>query len=464
MIIFLWIHSNHSPITTGIDSHLLPSSNGNLIILDISQFVHSTDSDSLWFLLNLFSLSSGLLLEKSQDETIFPQLHFLEKFLSLFHHEMGTLKSAISFPSLLFYSSSPISIKDSKKLLETFLKPENGFSEEISQKNSLKGILDSIFHSKEFLSPETLIQDPFQLFSSPNFIKRFVSFHSLPFGCLRLTGSLLTMIFHSFLEDGVGYQRFSSDIREQLVEEYLSSFENLSYDLFISQLKSSSSSSTLNEPTPALLPLLKSFKKDAIRSHSNSIALWDQHSIGSRKKLQSKIEDDIQEFRERIHQQVSQNCHQLLTDLKKNSTMTTPGAGAATLTLGESANSYNEFLALKNAIEKLVTSYSTSTQQYVTGATATAVTPPDSQGKQVAQGGSERVFSEEMNALRSEILRAYLIQRLQSSLEMGGQWLTSFNDLLTATSQKKDSLKSQLQSLQVPSSLSSLSLLTLLIA
>jgi hypothetical protein len=161
-------------MATEIESHLLPSSNETLCILDISQFVHSTDSDSLWLLLNLFSLSSGLLLEKTQDDSIFLQLHFLEQFLSLFHNEMGALKSTIPFPSLLFYSSSPLSVKDAKKVLENFVKPESGFSEDISQRNVLKGILDSLFHSKEFLSPDAGVPNKLELFSSPNFTKRFV--------------------------------------------------------------------------------------------------------------------------------------------------------------------------------------------------------------------------------------------------------------------------------------------------
>jgi hypothetical protein len=272
----------------------------------------------------------------------------------------------------------------------------------------------------------------------------------MPFGCLRLTGSLLTMILRSFLEDGVGYQRFSPEIRDQLIEDYLSSFENLSYDLFVTHLKSSAaaSASLVNEPTPASLPLLQSLKQEAIQNHSKSIAVWNHHSIASRKKLQSKIELDLEEFRERIREHVSQNCQQLLIDLNKISTNTatapdtntaTAAGGHTALTLGESANSYNEFLALKNAIEKLVTSYSTSTQRYVTSSAANST----------SGSGNDRLFSEELNTLRAEILRTYLIQRLKTSLEMGGQWLNSFSDLVSSTSQKKDSLRSQLQSLQV---------------
>jgi hypothetical protein len=162
--------------SSGIEVKLLPSANGTLCILDISPLVTFTDSDSLWFLVNLLSLSSALLVEKSSndDAATFLQFQFLEQVLTLFHDEIGNIKSSVTFPPLLFYSASPISPKDSKKFLEIFFKPENGFTEEISRKNSLRGMIDSLFHSRELLSPEDQTQqNPLHLFTTPNFMKRF---------------------------------------------------------------------------------------------------------------------------------------------------------------------------------------------------------------------------------------------------------------------------------------------------
>lgn len=169
--------------------------------------------------------------------------------------------------------------------------------------------------------------------------------------------------------------------------------------------------------------------------HAAHIAVWNQRSIDSRKRLRLRIVHDIEVIKETIQKQVADDCRQLLRDL--DSTSATSQANS-NMMLGESANSYNEFLALKNAIEKLVTSYSTSTQRYIVM----------SQEKS-SNGENDRVFSEELNVLRSEILRSYLILRLQRSLEMGENWLHGFNDLVNNTTNRKESLKSQIQALQV---------------
>lgn len=88
---------------------------------------------------------------------------------------MGTIKAAITLPPLILYSSTPVNAKDSKKLLETFLKPESGFSEDISHRNSIRGIVDSLFHSREILSPDTILSNPtVDLFTSSNFVKRYI--------------------------------------------------------------------------------------------------------------------------------------------------------------------------------------------------------------------------------------------------------------------------------------------------
>jgi hypothetical protein len=168
--------------SSGIEVMLLPSTtNQTICILDISCLVTSTDSDSLWFLVNLLSLSSALLVEKSSHDetaataTTLLQFQFLEQVLFLFQNEMGNMKSAVTFPPLLFYSLTPISTKDSKKFLEIFFKPESGFTEEISRKNALRAIVDSLFHSREIMTPETSEgpQDPRHLFTTGNFQKRF---------------------------------------------------------------------------------------------------------------------------------------------------------------------------------------------------------------------------------------------------------------------------------------------------
>lgn len=172
MTILLWIHHDNI-IPNGIEYHILPYESGNLCILDVSSLSVMNESKSLWLLLNFLSLSAGLLVEKSEDDQTFTRLQFLEQTMSLFHNEMNIVKSTINFPPLLLYSAAPLGAKESKKVMDTFLKPENGFSEEISKKNALRGIIDSLFHSKDLISPDSHVNDPVQLISSPNFGKRF---------------------------------------------------------------------------------------------------------------------------------------------------------------------------------------------------------------------------------------------------------------------------------------------------
>jgi hypothetical protein len=251
---------------------------------------------------------------------------------------------------------------------------------------------------------------------------------------------LISKLLNSFLAEGVGYQLFTHEIRDQLVEEYLSNIEDQSYEFFTSSM--SSSSSELHRVTgPSSLSLLQSCKQSALHNHSKFIALWNQSSTDSRKRLRSKIDLVLETHRDKIRQQVKESCQQLIEELDQHSSssssVSNPSTSNLVLNLGESANSYNEFLALKNSIEKLVTSYSTATQQY------SNMTGPQQSGR------SDRILSEEVDVIRSEILRIYLIQRLKKALEMGGDWLAAFSDLINSTSTKKDSLKSKLSSLQV---------------
>jgi hypothetical protein len=274
-------------------------------------------------------------------------------------------------------------------------------------------------------------------------------FSSLPFGCLLSNGTLISKLLTSFITEGVGYQLVTREIRDQLLEEYLSEIEDQSYELFASSMDSSPDLHRLTGP--ASLSLVQSFKQKALLHHSKFITLWNESSIDSKKRLRSKISVVIETHRTGIRQQVRESCRNLIEELDQRSISSTAASTSSNsstanvvLNLGESANSYNEFLALKNSIEKLVTSYSTATQQYVTASP---------QQTSVTGGRSDRILLEEVDSIRSEILRIYLLQRLKRSLEMGGDWLAAFRDLINSTSAKKETLKSKLLSLQVSHSL-----------
>ena len=261
-------------------------------------------------------------------------------------------------------------------------------------------------------------------------------------------------MFQSYINDGIGIYHVTQEIKDQVIEDYLLDIETNCYNIYVSNIQPILSQSQDNPMNN--LPLMKSFKQDSLQIHSKNISIWNSNSTSSRKRLQSKIEIDLDIYRETIRKYIAQNCQQLLIELNNNNSSTTTNITESTtsLTLGESANAYNEFLALKNSIEKIITSYSNTTQQQFFQGTYSSSNQNNRSNNSSnilisTNVVKEKLFIEEINTLRSEILTKFLIQRIALSLNMGGTWLNTFNQLMNQTNERKESLKLEMQSLQV---------------
>ena len=124
-------------------------------VVDLGALLLSDDQSAeyLWLGLNILSLSSLAIFEKSTDPNDLSQFQCLRRGLGLFNDDMHTFKTTLTMPPLaLFSRDGHLSNKDAKKMLEAHFNPESGFSEEIGNRNLLKNIISSVFESRELLS------------------------------------------------------------------------------------------------------------------------------------------------------------------------------------------------------------------------------------------------------------------------------------------------------------------------
>lgn len=133
----------------GVPIHILDGSPQSTCVINLGPLLTSGNEERNMLALNILSLSSLVVFEKVEGQSL-SQFDFLRRILDVFGGDLNSLKSSLAIPPLVLFShSGHVSAKESKKMLETYLAPEVGFSEEIGNRNLIRNVINTLFESRE---------------------------------------------------------------------------------------------------------------------------------------------------------------------------------------------------------------------------------------------------------------------------------------------------------------------------
>jgi hypothetical protein len=263
-----------------------------------------------------------------------------------------------------------------------------------------------------------------------------------------MNGSLLALVLQYLVQDAIGLQGpLTDDIRDQVEKDLLSRTETDAFALFttaVAPLQARKASQL------ASMDVLADARRRAIEEgFASRISKWTPSAISTKKLLQRKIRVEMRNHEALIRETLAAHCRAVVGSFVAAGEGTSASsAGAADgggMTLGDGAQAYTDFLALKNAIEKNISTYNASVSlSAVVASTDTSM----GGSKTSAAYHGQQVLGERLDGVRSAVMREYVVSSLQVGLQKGEEWVREFEVLLEQTEKRKSDMRERYVSLQ----------------